>query len=580
MNLYPIFLDSRPPYLMGSRASLLLTPLGTGTLLDHLWVRLAAVSPNPPAVRPAFAPDSDYAERVTRISPRARVLSDAHSLDGYLARLEPSDWLFIVDPRCFPIDGLDPESLLRHTSADPRWVRHLVALDTSVTGTKEHVDLDPEGRVRRIQRYYDAVTWPFAAGVACSLLPRSCNLAGEELELTSLSDLRLSLAGRGVPSRDLPMPGGALDLSGERGLLALSERFVLEATTGTGRGARPATPLFAGDHVVVHPSARIVGPVVLHHDVTLEANATVLGPALLGAGVRIGPNAVVAQSLIGPGISVGADWVIRHRAVFADLPTNPPALREISSGSYRPASGPGAVDRVPEVGPFSRYARVKRALDVAVSTSLLLILSPLLILLGILVRLDSRGAALYGHLREGRRGRVFRCWKFRTMVSGAAALEGQLRAQSQVDGPQFKMERDPRVTRMGRFLRRSNLDELPQLLNVLKGEMSFVGPRPSPFRENQLCVPWREGRLSVRPGITGLWQVCRHDRDLGDFHQWIQYDLLYVQHQSFLVDLKILASTVIALAGRGHVPLEWIIPRSRLRRAGLEEHPEVGANRP
>ncbi|HLA76448.1 MAG TPA: sugar transferase [Vicinamibacteria bacterium] len=578
MNLYPIFLDSRPPYLEGSRASLLLTPLGTGTLLDHLWVRLAAVSPNPPAIRPTFLPDPGYAERVTRVSSQAKVIAGAHALDAYLARLEPSDWLFIVDPRCFPADGLDPESLLRHTSSDPRWVRHLVALDASVTGTKEHVDLDPEGRVRRIQRYYDAVTWPFAAGVSCTLLPRSCNLAGEELDLASLTELRLSLASRGVPSRDLPMAAGALDLSEERGLLALSERFVLEATTGTGRGARAATPLFVGDDVVIHPSARIVGPVVLHQGVVLEENATVLGPALLGAGVRIGPNAVVAQSLVAPDITVGADWVIRHRAVFVDLPTNPPALREPSSGSYHPALGPGPVERAEAAERRSRYPRLKPALDFLVALGSLLVLSPLLALIAALVRLDSKGSALYGHLREGRGGEVFRCWKFRTMVSGAARLERQLRAQSQVDGPQFKMERDPRVTRMGRLLRRSNLDELPQLLNVLKGEMSFVGPRPSPFRENQLCVPWREGRLSVRPGITGLWQVCRHDRDLGDFHQWIQYDLLYVQHLSFLVDLKILLFTVVALAGRGHVPLSWVIPKSRLRRAGADSLAEVGAD--
>jgi hypothetical protein len=94
--------------------------------------------------------------------------------------------------------------------------------------------------------------------------------------------------------------------------------------------------------------------------------------------------------------------------------------------------------------------------------------------------------------------------------------------------------------------------------------MSFVGPRPSPFRENQICVPWRNGRLSVRPGITGLWQVCRRDRAQGDFHQWIQYDLLYVQHMSWWVDLKILAATVITLGGNRPVALERIIPRSAL----------------
>src|SRR6185295_17721926 len=100
-----------------------------------------------------------------------------------------------------------------------------------------------------------------------------------------------------------------------------------------------------------------------------------------------------------------------------------------------------------------------------------------------------------------------------------------------------------------------NLDELPQLFNVLRGDMSLVGPRPSPFRENQTCVPWREARLSVRPGITGLWQVCRHDRELGDFHQWIYYDIQYVRHYSLLVDCKIvLATALVTMGGVRNLP--------------------------
>ncbi len=572
MNLYPIFLDSRPAYLDGGRTSLTLVPLGTGTLLGYLRASLASLGPNAPVVVPTFEADGDYEARIADACPEARVLRGARALDAHLARLEPSDWLFLVDPRCFPTEGFDPETLLRHSSVDPRWARHLVALDAGATGTKEHVDLDPEGRVRRIQRYYDAVTWPFAAGVAASLLPRSCNLTADELSLRSLADLRLSLASRGVPSRDLPLPGGALDLSEETGLLAVSERFILEATTGTGRGAQAATPLFAGDGVEVHASARVVGPVVLHEDVKIAENATILGPALLGAGVRVGPHAVIAQSVVAPGITIGGDWVIRHRAVFDDLPANPPAFRNPAPVAYEPvkaglAPRPQGGDEAP--GPGAAYPRLKHALDFALALALLTLFSPLLLLIAILVRLDTAGGALYGHVREGRGGKVFKCWKFRTMVTGAAALERQLREKSQVDGPQFKMEQDPRVTRMGRILRRTNLDELPQLLNVLRGQMSFVGPRPSPFRENQLCVPWREGRLSVRPGITGLWQVCRHDRDQGDFHQWIQYDLLYVRHMSFLADVKIVVATIVALAGKGHVPLEWIIPQRKLRSSGL-----------
>jgi lipopolysaccharide/colanic/teichoic acid biosynthesis glycosyltransferase len=146
------------------------------------------------------------------------------------------------------------------------------------------------------------------------------------------------------------------------------------------------------------------------------------------------------------------------------------------------------------------------------------------------------------------------------MREGADAEQRELYAVNQADGPQFKLDADPRVTRIGHLLRATSLDELPQLFNVVWGEMSLVGPRPSPFRENQLCVPWREARLSVRPGITGLWQVCRHDRVAGDFHQWIEYDLLYVQRMSGWLDLKILLATLVTAGGKGHVPLPWMLP--------------------
>jgi lipopolysaccharide/colanic/teichoic acid biosynthesis glycosyltransferase len=182
---------------------------------------------------------------------------------------------------------------------------------------------------------------------------------------------------------------------------------------------------------------------------------------------------------------------------------------------------------------------------------------------------------LFGHERETVGGRMFRCLKFRTMQANADARQRELAQANQVDGPQFKITDDPRVTRVGRILRRLNLDELPQLINVLRGEMSLVGPRPSPFRENQLCVPWREARLSVRPGITGLWQICRNERSSGDFHQWIYYDLLYVREQSFALDAKILVATVLSLAGRFSVPVSWLLsPESLYDRRRLARRPD------
>jgi lipopolysaccharide/colanic/teichoic acid biosynthesis glycosyltransferase len=159
------------------------------------------------------------------------------------------------------------------------------------------------------------------------------------------------------------------------------------------------------------------------------------------------------------------------------------------------------------------------------------------------------------------------------MVDGAHGQQRALYNRSNMDGPQFKIERDPRVTRVGHILRLTNLDELPQLWNVLWGEMSIVGPRPSPFRENQICVPWREARLSVRPGITGLWQVCRRERDTGDFHQWIHFDVLYVRRQSLGLDVRILLATLLSLGGRWSVPLEWMLPDAAVPPAATPQTP-------
>jgi lipopolysaccharide/colanic/teichoic acid biosynthesis glycosyltransferase len=203
---------------------------------------------------------------------------------------------------------------------------------------------------------------------------------------------------------------------------------------------------------------------------------------------------------------------------------------------------------------------LKRLLDVILSSAGLIVFSPLLVLVAALIKIESRGSVFYAHRREGRGGKDFLCLKFRTMVADASRYRRKLAPQNEVDGPQFKLKNDPRVTPLGRLLRATNVDELPQLVNVLLGHMSLVGPRPSPFQENQICVPWRKARLSVRPGITGLWQVCRNNRDKGDFNQWIDYDIAYVRHFSIWLDLKILLATLVTLGGQWSVPPYWMVP--------------------
>ena len=322
----------------------------------------------------------------------------------------------------------------------------------------------------------------------------------------------------------------------------------------------PGAALHLGLGAELHPTAQVLGPVVLQEGVRVEAGATIIGPALLAAGSQVGRDAVVAQCLVGPQAALPSGSTTRHRLVLegreaqaSPLPTYDPLLG-LSHDS---------VELQEEEREVSSYPTWKAVVESTLAIMGLLLLSPLLLLLAILVKLDSRGPILYGDKREGRGGRVFRCFKFRTMRVGADAMQRELMTNNQMDGPQFKMDRDPRVTRLGRLLRAISFDELPQLINVALGQMSLVGPRPSPFRENQMCIPWRQARLSVRPGISGLWQVCRHERATGDFHQWIYYDLLYVRHMSLWVDLKILLATLYTLGGKGHVRLSWVIPPKR-----------------
>jgi lipopolysaccharide/colanic/teichoic acid biosynthesis glycosyltransferase len=220
------------------------------------------------------------------------------------------------------------------------------------------------------------------------------------------------------------------------------------------------------------------------------------------------------------------------------------------------------------------YPRIKAFVEPIIATLATILISPLLLLIALVIKLESRGPVLYGDQRETLGGRTFRCWKFRTMIVGAHAKQREMLTTNQLDGPQFKIDRDPRITRIGAWLRKLSLDELPQLFNVIVGEMSLIGPRPSPFRENQICIPWREARLSVRPGISGLWQVCRAERSAGDFHQWIHYDLLYVRNVSLMVDLRLAIATCVTLISGRRTPPSWILPADALPTLSETDAPE------
>ena len=187
---------------------------------------------------------------------------------------------------------------------------------------------------------------------------------------------------------------------------------------------------------------------------------------------------------------------------------------------------------------------MKRIFDVVFSLGVLGATAPLYPLIMLAIYMEDRRPFFFAHARQTLGGRDFPCYKFRTMCRDAEQRKQELAASNLADGPQFFIPDDPRLLRVGRVLRKFQLDELPQFWNVLLGHMSVVGPRPSPDKENQYCPAWREARLSVRPGITGLWQVRRTREPLTDFQEWIRYDLEYVQHHSFWRDLWIIARTL------------------------------------
>lgn len=193
------------------------------------------------------------------------------------------------------------------------------------------------------------------------------------------------------------------------------------------------------------------------------------------------------------------------------------------------------------------YKYSKRILDIVCSLLGLIILSPLLLVVSILIKIESKGPLIFSQKRVGLNGKKFEMYKFRSMVINAEELKKELEKQNEMSGPMFKIKRDPRVTRIGKFIRKTSIDELPQLINILKGDMSLVGPRPSLPKEVAKFEPWMLDRLNVKPGLTCYWQVS--GRSNIDFIEWMELDLKYVNDRSFLLDLSLIFKTFFVLFG-------------------------------
>ena len=253
--------------------------------------------------------------------------------------------------------------------------------------------------------------------------------------------------------------------------------------------------------------------------------------------------------------------VRRRRVAFKNSETrvsSPPFLASILDSllpeidrNERLETAVGRGNSIPRARPIlSMGLFVKRIMDLLLSACALLLLWPLLLAIALAVKLESPGPVIYASLRAGKKGQKFVCYKFRTMVDGADELKDSLRRYNERQDPFFKIADDPRVTRLGRFLRKYSLDELPQFWNVLKGDMSLVGPRPHPVDDYARYRPEDHRRLDVKPGITGLWQISA--RANPSFETCMKLDLEYMKRWSLLLDFKLLVRTIPAvLSGEG-----------------------------
>lgn len=304
---------------------------------------------------------------------------------------------------------------------------------------------------------------------------------------------------------------------------------------------------------------RLVGKVLLGKNVEIGSKAIVIGPSIIGSSAKVGQGAVINSSIIGPEVCVPQNQFVGNCIVKGPQCDWNRLSQRKSDKIYLPKlacrwSGFDLNQQSDETTfrtwPKLSYAGCfKRIVDCFVAIVVLILFAPIIPFIAIAIKLSLPGPVFFKDKRQGLHGKFFNCLKFRTMLVGADKIQDKLRAVSQVDGPQFKIQDDPRLSTVGRFLRDTYIDEIPQFINVLLGQMSVVGPRPSPESENTLCPFWRDARLSVRPGITGLWQVCRTRRPMQDFQEWIHYDTMYVKNLSLRMDLWICWQTAKKLVG-------------------------------
>jgi lipopolysaccharide/colanic/teichoic acid biosynthesis glycosyltransferase len=416
-----------------------------------------------------------------------------------------------------------------------------VNAEPGLLGQREKVRLTTESKVAGFCRAYSdsaeftfvSTQWPHHLFIKTDILDRVLVDGALPLSFSALSDISRS---KEIILRAINLAGIVLDLETEDGLLGFCDMMLSDIQD---------TKFDLRDSNTISEDARLIGKVLLGKNIRIGPKAVIIGPTIIGNNAGIEDGVVINSSIIGPEVCVPQNQFVQRRIIRGAQINWERPVRHKSRGSLlRDSHGPF------RTWPGISYARgFKRIADFFAAAMVLILFAPVLILVALAIKLTSPGPVFYKDRRQGLHGKEFNCLKFRTMIMGADKIQEILRIVSQVDGPQFKIADDPRINTVGWFLRETYIDEIPQFFNVLFGQMSIVGPRPSPKSENTLCPFWRDARLSVRPGITGLWQVYRTRHPMKDFQEWIHYDIEYVRNLSLRMDLSICWKTAMKLLG-------------------------------
>jgi lipopolysaccharide/colanic/teichoic acid biosynthesis glycosyltransferase len=450
----------------------------------------------------------------------------------------PNSWFIVSNGRFATHINIDLlEKVLAVVHADVVAVN----IEPELLRQREKVRLTAEGRLAGFRRAYSdsaelvfvSTEWPHHLFVKNNVL--DCLLEDGALPC-SFPALLKKCSSKALTLRAINVGGIVLDLETEDGLLSFCKMRLSKNRNSNYEHQ---------DINTIRENSRFIGKVLLGKNVHVDPNVIIIGPTIIDHNASIGQGAVINSSIIGPEVCVPKGQFVQDCIIKGpQFSLNHPSRYKKGETLISDFHGPF------RTWPRFSYVRcLKRIADFCAALMVLVLFAPVIIFVAQAIKLTSPGPVFYKDKRQGLHGRQFNCLKFRTMILGADKIQEILRIVSQVDGPQFKIADDPRINTVGKFLRETYIDEIPQFFNVLFGQMSIVGPRPSPESENTLCPFWRDARLSVKPGITGFWQVFRTRQPMKDFQEWIHYDTEYVRNVSLKTDLYVCWKTAEKLLG-------------------------------